>query len=324
MTRQWPCLVAGTLPVYPATDYLSEKPLPAMLFVLASILSSIIILVLFRLIDRSAAVTRHTIVVSYLVSAITGVVFFPIQWQDFPLYWAAYAVFGGVALYVGFSLIGLTTQRNGIAVAGVATKISVVIPIGIGILFLGESVNWLKLLGIFAGLSAVALVAVKPATKQAAIKPDNAVVGASSMVSWNLPVLVFVFSGLTDASFKLLQVAGLTTVSFLPFLVMAFGFAFVTSLIHHLVGKERSMNRQSLFYGVFLGVTNFGTVYFIMKALAIPNWESSLIYPLNHFGVVLGSVLVGVLLFGESLPRRVQLGLVMAIISIVFLALAST
>ena len=84
------------------------------------------------------------------------------------------------------------------------------------------------------------------------------------------------------------------------------------------------MNRQSLFYGVFLGVTNFGTVYFIMKALAIPNWESSLIYPLNHFGVVLGSVLVGVLLFGESLPRRVQLGLVMAIISIVFLALAST
>jgi len=266
-----------------------------MLFILASILASIIILVLFRLIDRSAAVTRHTIVVSYLVSAITGVLFFPIQWQDFPLSWAAYAFFGGVALYVGFSLIGLTTQRNGIAVAGVVTKISVVIPISIGILLLGESVNWLKLLGIFAGLSAVVLVA-----SRSEIKP-----------------------GLTDASFKLLQVAGLTTVLFLPFLVLAFGFAFVTSLIHHLVGTDRAMNRQSLFYGVFLGVTNFGTVYFIMKALAIPNWESSLIYPLNHFGVVLGSVLVGVLLFGESLPRRVQLGLVMAIVSIVFLALAS-
>lgn len=290
-----------------------------MLFILASILASIIILVLFRLIDRSAAVTRHTIVVSYLVSAITGVLFFPIQWQDFPLSWAAYAFFGGVALYVGFSLIGLTTQRNGIAVAGVVTKISVVIPISIGILLLGESVNWLKLLGIFAGLSAVVLVASRSEIKRPATKADTAAVE----VSWKLPVLVFFFSGLTDASFKLLQVAGLTTVLFLPFLVLAFGFAFVTSLIHHLVGTDRAMNRQSLFYGVFLGVTNFGTVYFIMKALAIPNWESSLIYPLNHFGVVLGSVLVGVLLFGESLPRRVQLGLVMAIVSIVFLALAS-
>jgi len=148
-----------------------------MLFVLASILASIIILVLFRLIDRSAAITRHTIVVSYLVSAITGVLFFPIQWQDFPLNWAVYAVFGGVALYVGFSLIGLTTQRNGIAVAGVVTKISVVIPISIGILLLGESVNWLKLLGIFAGLSAVVLVAVKPATES-----DKEVVGASSRI----------------------------------------------------------------------------------------------------------------------------------------------
>jgi len=202
-------------------------------------------------------------------------------------------------LYVGFSLIGLTTQRNGIAVAGVVTKISVVIPISIGILLLGESVNWLKLLGIFAGLSAVVLVASRSEIKRPAIKADTAAVEVSTSVSWKLPVLVFFFSGLTDASFKLLQVAGLTTVLFLP------------------------MNRQSLFYGVFLGVTNFGTVYFIMKALAIPNWESSLIYPLNHFGVVLGSVLVGVLLFGESLPRRVQLGLVMAIVSIVFLALAS-
>ena len=218
--------------------------------------------------------------VSYLVSAITGVLFFPIQWQDFPLNWAVYAVFGGVALYVGFSLIGLTTQRNGIAVAGVVTKISVVIPISIGILLLGESVNWLKLLGIFAGLSAVVLVAVKPATKS-----DKEAVGANSIGSWNLPLLVFFFSGLTDASFKLLQVAGLTPALFLPFLALAFGFAFVTSLIHHLVGTDRAMNRQSLLYGVLLGVTNFGTIYFIMKALAIPDWESSLIYPLNHFGV---------------------------------------
>ena len=69
-----------------------------MLFILASILASIIILVLFRLIDRSAAVTRHTIVVSYLVSAITGVLFFPIQWQDFPPELGRLCVFWGSRL----------------------------------------------------------------------------------------------------------------------------------------------------------------------------------------------------------------------------------
>jgi len=45
-------------------------------YILASILASTFILVLFRWMQHSTAVTRHSILVSYLASATTGVILF--------------------------------------------------------------------------------------------------------------------------------------------------------------------------------------------------------------------------------------------------------
>lgn len=110
-----------------SSEYPYRHALHPMLFVLASITSLTAILVLFRLMNQSSASTRPAIVVSYLVSVITGVLLFPVDWQVFARFWLPFALFGGIALYVSFSLIALTTQRNGVAVAGIATKMSVVI-----------------------------------------------------------------------------------------------------------------------------------------------------------------------------------------------------
>ncbi len=308
-----------------------------MLFVVASIACSTVVLILFRLISRSSTSTLPAIVVSYLVSATMGGLLFPFDWRSFDLFWVPFALLGGVVLYLGFSLVALTTQRNGVAVAGIATKMSVVIPVSIGILWLSEGVGWMKLAGVAAGLVSVLLVSLASASKD---KPVNcsqmefiqspnvtekslSVRQKSTLSSWQLPLLVFIVSGLTDASYKLLQVAGLSEPQLLPFIVVAFASAFVTSGIHLRLAPERQIDRRCFLFGIALGVANFGTLYFIMRALAVPDWESSLIYPMNHFGVVLSSVVVGVVLFRESLPRTVAAGVLLAVLSIALLALAS-
>ncbi|MFK7856246.1 MAG: hypothetical protein AB8B79_19175, partial [Granulosicoccus sp.] len=123
--------------------------------------------------------------------------------------WFWPAAFEGVGFYIVFRMMALTTQLNGITVASIATKMSVVIPTLIGIIALGESVNVLKIGGLLFGVLSVFLAA-----------------GARIQVAkWILPLLVFVCTGLIDASFKLFQIWGLTDAQFPGFIVTIFGFA---------------------------------------------------------------------------------------------------
>lgn len=276
-------------------------------YILLSVLASTIILVLFRWMQHSAAVTRHAIVVGYLASAISGALIFDVDWSLRSRGWFWPAAFEGVGFYLVFRMMALTTQTAGITVASIATKMGVVIPTLIGIIALGESVNVLKVGGLIFGFLSVFLAA-----------GDRI-----KVAQWILPLLVFVCTGLIDASFKLFQVYGLTDQQFPGFVITIFGFAFIASALHHMVLPDRRINQMSVISGVVLGLANLGTVYFVLKALAQPGWESSIVFPLNNFGVVLASTLTAIFLFAERLAVTTVLSLCSAAASIVLLYAAS-
>ena len=276
-------------------------------YILASILASTMILVLFRWMQHSNAVTRHSIVVSYLTSATAGVFLFDVDWSLSTQGWFWPAALEGIGFYIVFRMMALTTQQAGITVASIATKMSVVIPTLIGIVALGESANTLKIAGLILGIVSVFLASgtrVKVAT-------------------WFLPLLVFVCTGLIDASFKLFQVWGLTDAQFPAFVVTIFGFAFVAAGVHHVLQPDRMINRASAVSGTALGLANLGTVYFALKALAQPGWESSIVFPLNNFGIVMASTLTAIVFFGERPAVATKLSLCFATAAIVLLYAAS-
>jgi len=301
-----------------------------MAYLLASILSSTIILVLFRWMQNSTSDTRHAIVVNYLAAAVAGALLFDIDWSLRSHGWFWPAAIEGVGFYLVFRMIALTTQRNGITVASIATKMSVVIPTMIGIIALGESVSIFKVGGLICGLLSVFLAVGfrfsvrSPSesdlqTSQVSKKPGL----QNSVAGWLLPLLVFVGTGLIDASFKLFQIQGLTDKQFPGFVITIFGFAFITAFLHHLYLPNKKVNKVSSGFGIALGLANLGTVYFILKALALPGWESSIVYPLNNFGIVLASTLVAIVFFGERLTLTTKLGFGFALSSIVLLYVAS-
>jgi len=290
-----------------------------MTYLLASILSSTIVLVIFRTLENSTAVTRHTIVVNYLAAALAGSILFDVDWNFASNKWFWPAAIEGVGFYVVFRMIALTTQRAGITVASIATKMSVVIPTFFGIIALSESVSIFKLAGLICGIISVFMaagVSVKNSTQT----------GPASQYSigrWLLPILVFTGTGLIDASFKIFQIHGLTDAQFPGFIITIFGFSFLAAGFHHLLLPDKKINRYSAAFGVTLGLANLGTVYFILKALAVPGWESSIVYPLNSFGIVLVSTLAAITLFGERLTTALKLSLGFAVASITLLYAAS-
>lgn len=276
-------------------------------YLLASILASTLILVLFRWMQHSVAVTRHAIVVGYLTSAIAGAILFDVDWQVSSQWWFWLAALEGVGFYLVFRMMALTTQISGITNASIATKMSVVIPTFIGIVALGESVSTFKVLGLFFGILSVIFAAGF----------------RFKVANWMLPLLVFVCTGVIDASFKLFQIWGLTDAQFPGFVITIFGFGFIAGTLHHIVQPNRMINRQSALSGIVLGLANLGTVYFVLKALAVPGWESSIVFPLNNFGIVLASTLTAILVFGERPATATKLSLCAAVTSIALLYAAS-
>jgi len=121
------------------------------IYLLLSIASSSIIFVVFKLFSRFKINTLHAIVVNYFTASTLGLLLYngaitiaSVPQQD----WFFSAVALGFLFILIFNLMALTTQRSGLSVVSVATKMSVVIPILFGILYYKESLGFFKTTGI--------------------------------------------------------------------------------------------------------------------------------------------------------------------------------
>ena len=104
-----------------------------------------------------------------------------------------------------------------------------------------------------------------------------------------------------------------------------FSFAFIAgsaAVIYGLINKNEKLEWKSLIGGIVLGIPNFFSIVVILKALNSPGLESTFVYPINHVGTVVLSTMFGLFLFKEKLKSRNVLGIILAIIAIVFIAFA--
>lgn len=274
-----------------------------MIYLILSILSSIGIFIAFRMFSRMGANTRHAIMINYLVAAITGLIVFRPNELWFDSKWFVPSCFLGIFFYVIFRIMAKVTQENGMSVSSIATKMSVVIPVVIGLTVLQESINALKIIGIVFGLGSVLMSAgsnVKNGT-------------------WLWPLVLFIGSGLIDSALNLFQTWSVTENEFPVFITNIFAFAFLSAFIHQLFSKEYKISTKSISGGILLGLVNFSALIFILKSLALPNWESSVVFPINNFGIIAGSTLFAMVVFNEKVDVKGWLSISLATCSIVLL-----
>ncbi|AEH02818.1 EamA family transporter [Lacinutrix sp. 5H-3-7-4] len=287
-----------------------------MIYLLLSIIASTLIFVIFNLLGKFKINTLQAIIINYFAAFTTGILSsnetFVVK-EIIHKEWFLGAVFLGFLFISIFNVMALTAQRNGLSVASVASKMSVVIPIVFGLYVYNETSNFQKTTGIILALIAVYLTSVKART--GTIKIKNL---------W-LPILLFIGSGVIDTTIKYLENSYVSSDGIPLFSATIFAIAGIIGVliltVKAIQGKFK-FDSRSIFGGLILGVVNYYSIYLILKALDYKGIESSTIFTVNNVAIVMLSTLVGLLFFKEKLSLKNWVGILVAILSILLVTLA--
>jgi drug/metabolite transporter (DMT)-like permease len=287
-----------------------------LIYLLLSIAASTIILILFKLFDRYNVNTQQAIIVNYLAACVSGLLTYnaPIHINDIvSSKWFVGALLLGFLFISIFNVMALTAQRNGLSVASVAAKMSVIIPVVFGLYVYNESMGTQKIIGIFLALVAVYLTSIK----------SKSTINSSKGLL--LPVVLFLGSGIIDTSIKYLETTYVAKNGIPIFSATIFFFAGIIGLfvlITKSFRKTYKFDLKSIYGGVILGIVNYGSIFFLLKALQYEGTESSTIFTINNVAIVMLSTLTGLMLFREKLYPKNWIGIITAIISIILVTLS--
>ena len=290
-----------------------------MIFLALSIIASTLIFVIFRLFASYNINTLQAIVVNYFVACSCGVIGYQnsIELSAIPKYnWFYYTLALGALFIIVFNLMAITTQRSGLSVVSVATKMALVIPIAFGLWYYKEPLGPFKAAGIVLALIAVYLVAVK--------KDSGIILQKRNLV---FPMLVFLGSGLIDTSLNFLQNDFITDKSLIPLfsstIFMTAGVIGIMVLVAQKIKGVLVLEFKNIIAGIVLGIPNYFSIYFLVKALRSDLFDSSGIFTINNVGIVIISTLLGIVFFKEQLSIKNWIGITLAVISIALVSLAT-
>ena len=284
-----------------------------MAFLILSILASTLILITFRYFEKFKVDNFNAIIINYFTASVLG---FLLADKETGLSlagsqsWFHMAVIIGVIFVAMFYLIALTTQKTGLTITSISSRMSVIIPMIFSIVFYQESLPFLKAIGIMLAPIAVVLTIMR---KDISLKDKRFFI---------LPVIMFLGVGLTDSLVKYTQQEFLSGGNVLMFSAYLFVIAFSTSILSKLLfqsNKGFDLNGKDLIGGIFLGLFNFGSLYFFIQALQFSGMDSSLVFGINSIGIVLLSVFASVLFFKEKLSKLNWVGIIVAIFTLILL-----
>ena len=286
-----------------------------MIFLLLSILFSTGLFVIFKYFGIYKIDVLKAIFVNYIVAFSMGFFFAERQIPISEIYlqpWFSGALFLGALFVSIFFVMAMTAQKNGVSVTSIAGKMSVVVPVFFGIILYNESVTFLKIVGIIMALIAVYLSSVKEEKSE---KKGTLL----------LPVLLFIGSGTIDTLLKYIQENYVSDEDVSIFSGSLFGiagaFAFLILVIKTLKKRE-SFGYKNIIAGIILGVPNYYSIIFLIKALQNKKFESSTLFTINNVAIVVVSTLVGLFFFKEKFSVKNKIGVAMAVLAIVLVTIA--
>lgn len=291
-----------------------------MWYLLLSIAFSVLLLVNFRLFPKYKIDTFQAIVFNYPVCFITGYLLMgkdDVFVFDLGQSWVWYCLLLGLGFIITFILSGVSTQRIGMTITSMANNISLIIPVLFSLLVFESQMKFspINYLGLGLGLAAVGI---------AGYKTDNLEHKAGFWESGGLALAVFLMYGITNTVINYIQLnyigdnAGVIPVM----LIMIIG-SIVSGLLvlgyQILKGKE-VFKARNLVAAVTLGIPNFLSFYFLILTLNSFEGSGAFVYPLYNMGVIIVSAVIGILLFKENISKINKVGLLLALVAIIFIS----
>ena len=290
-----------------------------MIYLILAIVFSTGVFVAMRLFERFNLDNHQALMWNYVFATVTG--FLMCKQIDTPAQLVAEPWFG-LSLLTGFwfiftyVLMTASTQRSGVTITSLSSKLSVVLPTLAGVFLFGEELNIfsitgkLKVLGIVLALVALVLVVV-----------GKGQTDKTNKVNWLLPILIFFGTGTGDILMKLTEQRNQGDdmsfmIAFIYFIALLFGILLV---FYDLIQGKSKWQWKSAVGGIGLGVINFFSTYSVYHAMR--SFDNVVLFPVYNIGVVSVTALTGWLLFKEKLTWKNYLGLAIAIIAVILITL---
>ncbi len=291
-----------------------------MIYLIGSIVLTSYLTLSFKVCEKYNVSIFQAIVFNYITCVITGSIVngsFPINVEVIHQTWFHWAFVMGVLFISIFNIVGMTAQKISVAVASVANKLSLIIPVILSVYLYHETVRGWKLFGVILALIAVILTCYQPRNKRNEKKEENG--------KWKyiLPVALFLGSGLLDALINHVQQTYVTVENSNAYLISGFFSAAIIGTLYleyqYMIGKQ-VFSFKNVLAGILIGIPNYFSIWCLVHFLKQSPWQSSASIPVNNMGIVLFSSVVAWILFKERLSVINWVGILLSIVAIYFIA----
>ena len=280
-----------------------------MIPLILSVTCSTLIFVIFKLFDKFKIDTFQAIVFNYFTAFACGILLYGNEWTPAAMNdttWIYFAIICAILFISLFFLMGISSQKNGVAITSVAVKMSMAFSLLLMILLYSEDVTLLKLSGIVLAFFGIYLVS----------SPSKS--GQRSSALWMLAVL-FIGSGFLDFSINYIQKSVLTELTPSVFSAISLGMAGVLGslfLVVKLIRKQSTFAIKNVIGGLILGIPNYFSIYLLMLSYKSTGWADSTVLAVTNVSVVLFSAIIGFIIFKEQSTVKKLLGLAAALVAI--------
>jgi len=301
-----------------------------MLFLLLSVISSTVLVMVFKFFPKYGIDTFQAIVVNYFVCIICGTLVlgrFPFSGETLSAPWLPYSMGLGILFISGFYAVGMTVLFFGLTVASVLQKMSLVISVPFAIIAFSEPATAMKICGVLLALGAVILSNWPSKKSNSKIKdsdnPDKKSI--SPFLVWFFPLYAFFVSGAIECGLQYVQNSLLdsSAAASAEFSTGIFASAALIGsfvIIFNSFKNRPNFAVRNLVAGLLLGVPNYFSIYFLLKAFDVLG-DKSVVLPVNNIAIVAISAVLGVLLFSEKLSKINWLGVGLAAIAIAVISI---
>jgi drug/metabolite transporter (DMT)-like permease len=275
------------------------------------------IFVIFKLFPKYKIDTFQAIVFNYFTAFSCGILLFGHEWNSQALSvgnWPVFAVISAVLFIFLFILMGISSQKNGVALTSIAVKMSMAISMLFMIMLYRESLSLLKISGIVLAFLGVFLVTFS--------KSEG---NSDKSALWMLLVL-FIGSGFLDFVLNYVQKFELHLLT--PSLFSAFGFGMagiigLAILIYQISRGKTTFSPRSILAGIVLGIPNYFSIFLLILSYKSTGWNDSTVLAIINVSVVMIAAVTGFIAFKENVTARKIIGLLSAIAAIVILYFAN-
>jgi drug/metabolite transporter (DMT)-like permease len=289
-----------------------------MVFVLLSVICSVLVSVLLKLarthaVDVGQAIAWNYVVTSVLTALLLAPSLATLRAPGVP--WLALAALG-VLLPTIFLALAASVRHAGIVRSDAAQRLSLLLSLLAAFVLFGEPLSVLKAIGLVLGLVALAAMVWRPRSSNHDAAPGHGV-GRGLF-----PLMVFAGFGVIDILFKQVARSGVPLGASLQVMfALALLVAFALQLARRARGTTRFTTRSAL-GGVLLGLFNFGNILFYLRGHQALPAHPALVFSSMNIGVVALGALVGVLAFRERLSALNFAGVALAAGAIAVIASA--